>query len=181
MQRTKQSDEIHIVRQVVRGDSQLSRAGKNFRCARQRPAGAGGLSGCRAMHRRKLGNNLLFVLCERFGQFRELRLQVRVFGLRSLLLRPIYRETELTSAVIKFTGARRRRLVIVEQFAGGSGQRFRQEFGFRITHLDTDILQRNCKRKEFTGRFPTQVVFSNQLLHILGGEPTGAGCRYPNL
>jgi hypothetical protein len=109
-------------------------------------------------------------LCERFGQFRELRLQGRVFGLRSLLLRPIYRETELTSAVIKFTGARRRRLVIVEQFAGGSGQRFRQEFGFRITHLDTDILQRNCKRKEFTGRFPTQVVFSNQLLHILGGR-----------
>lgn len=139
------------------------------------------LAVCRAVHRRKLGNNLLFVLCERFGQSRELRLQVRVFGLGSLLLRPIHRETELTSAVIKFTGARRRRLLIVEQLAGGSGQRFCQEFGFRITRLDTDILQRNCKRKEFTGRFPTQVVFSDQLLHILGGRAYRRRGRYPNL
>src|SRR5471032_1806841 len=69
-----------------------------------------------ALHCAEFGNDLRFVLSHGLRHTRELRLQRRVFSLRSQCFGPVQREVEVAAAIVDTTAnLARRRLVVVEE------------------------------------------------------------------
>ena len=72
-----------------------------------------------ALYDAQLGNDLGFVVAQCLGQRGELRLQGGIFALCRQGLSPVQRQVEVAATVVDTANLARRRLVVVEELAGG--------------------------------------------------------------
>ena len=86
---------------------------------------------------------------------------------------------EVTATVIQLTGHARRRLVVFQQTLGGCVESLTQQACTMIVVFLTQFIQRHGNSKELAQRIPAQMVFLQQLLHVLGCRTASAGFVEP--
>ena len=133
----------------------------------------------RALDGEQLAGDLLLVLAQRLGQPGERRRQVRVVGLRGQLLGPVQGEVEVAAAVVDLADPPGRRLVLVEERAGGPVERVGEHLGAGVAGRDGVLLEADGQGEELAEAVPAQVVLLDQLLHVLRRRAAGAGLEQP--
>ena len=104
-----------------------------------------------------------------------MRLQLGICCLLRERLRPVQGEIEVTATVVEFTGAARWRLAVIEQFASRLVECRGENLGLVVVILVGNVFELDRQGEEFAERIPAQVIFLNQLFHVLGCRTAGPG------
>ena len=117
----------------------------------------------------QFGQDLGFIVRQRLGDGGKMRGQFGAFGLRGQSLRPIERKVEMAVAVVGLAHAAFWRFVMIQDTLGRSIHGFAQDAGLFVAFDIGQEFQAFAERAEFAQGIPAQVVFFDQLLHVLGG------------
>ncbi len=119
--------------------------------------------------------DLVLVLLQLFRQLGEEFLQFLIAVLVGQLFRPVAGQVEVGAPVVQLASDAGRRLVVFQQTLGGLVQGLPQQARPLVVLFLTQFVQGHRGGQEFTQGIPAQVVFLNQLLHVLGRGTAGTG------
>lgn len=117
----------------------------------------------------ELVDDLLLVGREGLRQRREGLGQLRVLGLGGQLLGPVQGQVEVAAAVVDTTDATGRRLVLVEEGAGGAVEGVGEDLGAGVARGGREVLEAGGQGEELAEAVPAEVVLLDELLDVLRG------------
>lgn len=123
-----------------------------------------------ALRCRELRHDRVSILGQGLGDGCEMRRDLGVLGLRRKRLRPVEREPEMAVAVVGLTDLARGRAVIVEHTLRRRFHAFAEDARLLVVPRIGEELQAFRQRAELAKAVPAQVVFFDQLLHVLRGR-----------
>src|SRR5690606_25859433 len=91
------------------------------------------------------------------------------------LLGPEEREVEVAAAVVDLTHPTGRRLVLLQESAGGTVEGLGEDECLAVPAALPEVAEGLGQREELTEAVPAQVVLRNELLDVLRRRTAGAG------